>query len=89
MQSGPLGYRPLREFLARKLATDAGIKCRADEILITGGSLQGLDRVNGVLLSPGDTVIVEQMTYGGAITRLTRLVVNGALPSPPRGRGLG
>ena len=25
MQSGPLGYRLLREFLARKLATDAGI----------------------------------------------------------------
>ncbi len=76
MQSGPLGYRPLREFLVRKLAKDAGINCAADEILITGGSLQGLDLVNGVLLSPGDTVIVEQMTYGGAITRLKRLGVN-------------
>ena len=76
MQSGPLGYRPLREFLVRKLANDAGIKCTADEILITAGSLQGLDLVNGVLLSPGDTVIVEQMTYGGAITRLQRLGVN-------------
>jgi len=32
--------------------------------------------VNQVLLSPGDTVIVEQMTYGGAITRLKRLGVN-------------
>ena len=76
MQSGPLGYRPLREFLVRKLAKDAGITCTADEILITGGSLQGLDLVNGVLLSPGDTVIVEQMSYGGAITRLKRLGVN-------------
>ena len=76
MQSGPLGYRPLREFLVRKLAKDAGITCTADEILITGGSLQGLDLVNGVLLSQGDTVIVEQMSYGGAITRLKRLGVN-------------
>ncbi len=76
MQSGPLGYRSLREFLVRKLAKDAGITCTADEILITGGSLQGLDLVNGVLLSPGDTVIVEQMSYGGAITRLKRLGVN-------------
>ena len=76
MQSGPLGYRPLREFLVRKLAKDAGITCTADEILITGGSLQGLDLVNSVLLSPGDTVIVEQMSYGGAITRLKRLAVN-------------
>ena len=76
LESGPLGYRPLREFIARKLARDAGIACSPDEILITSGSLQGLDLVNQVLLSPGDTVIVEQMTYGGAITRLKRLGVN-------------
>ena len=76
MQSGPLGYRPLREFLVHKLAKDAGITCTADEILITAGSLQGLDLVNSVLLSPGDTVIVEQMSYGGAITRLKRLGAN-------------
>ena len=76
LDSGPLGYRPLREFIARKLARDAGIACSPDEILITSGSLQGLDLVNQVLLSPGDTVIVEQMTYGGAITRLQRLGVN-------------
>ncbi len=76
LHSGPLGYLPLREFIARKLARDAGIVCSPDEILITSGSLQGLDLVNQVLLAPGDTVIVEQMTYGGAITRLQRLGVN-------------
>ena len=76
LESGPLGYRPLREFIARKLAKDAGIACSPDEVLITSGSLQGLDLVNQVLLSPGDTVIVEQMTYGGAITRLKRLGAN-------------
>jgi len=76
LDSGPLGYRPLREFIARKLARDAGIACSPDEVLITSGSLQGLDLVNQVLLSPGDAVIVEQMTYGGAITRLQRLGVN-------------
>jgi 2-aminoadipate transaminase len=72
LHSGPLGYRPLREFVARKVARDAGIRCTADDILITSGSLQGLDLVNQVLVSPGDTVIVEQATYGGAITRLNR-----------------
>ena len=76
LQSGSLGYRPLREFIARKLATDAGVSCSPDEILITSGSLQGLDLVNQLLLSPGDTVIVEQMTYAGAITRLNRLGVD-------------
>lgn len=39
MTSGSLGYRPLREFIAKKLARDAGIACSADEILITSGSL--------------------------------------------------
>lgn len=72
LNSGPLGYRPLREFLVGKLKRDAGIICTADEILITSGSLQGLDLVNGLLLSPGDTVLIEQECYQGSITRLTR-----------------
>jgi len=76
MQSGPLGYLPLREFIVRKLAKDAGITCTVDEVLITSGSLQGLDLVNQVLVAPGDTVIIEEMTYGGAISRLKRAGAN-------------
>ncbi len=72
LNSGPLGYRPLREFIARKLGGEAGIACSAEQVLITSGSLQGLDLVNQILVSPGDTVIVERETYGGAITRLQR-----------------
>src|SRR5438445_6467997 len=76
LESGPLGYRPLREFLADKLKRTAGIACTADEILITSGSLQGLDLVNGVLLAPGDTVLIEQESYQGSLARLVRLGVN-------------
>ncbi len=76
LQSGPLGYRPLREFLARKLARHAGIACDAEEILITSGSLQAIDLVNALLLSRGDTVLVEQANYGGTLSRLARLGVN-------------
>ncbi len=76
LDSGPLGYRPLREFIAGKLARDAGISCTPDEVMITSGSLQGLDLVNQVLLAPGDTVIFEQSSYGGAITRVKRLGVD-------------
>src|SRR6059058_1917611 len=54
LNSGPLGYRPLREFLVAKLARDAGIACKADEILVTSGSLQAIDLVNGILLARGD-----------------------------------
>jgi 2-aminoadipate transaminase len=72
---GPQGYRPLREFLAEKLKRDAGIVCTADDILLVSGSLQALDLVNGALLTRGDTVICEQDTYQGTLTRFARLGV--------------
>jgi len=76
LESGPLGYLPLRAFLVEKLRQHAGIACTADEILIVSGSLQAIDLVNGLLLAPGDTVLIEQESYGGALTRLSRRGVN-------------
>ena len=76
LASGPQGYRPLRQFLAAKLKRDASISCSCDDILIVSGSLQALDLVNGALLAGGDTVIIEEDTYHGALTRLARLGVN-------------
>ncbi len=46
LESGPLGYLPLRTFLAGKLKRHAAISCTPDEILLTSGSLQGIDLVN-------------------------------------------
>ncbi|RTL59750.1 MAG: PLP-dependent aminotransferase family protein [Hyphomicrobiales bacterium] len=76
LESGPLGYRPLRTWLAEKLKAHAGMTCSADEIMITSGSLQGLDLVNALLVARGDTVIVERDTYGGTLTRLARAGAN-------------
>ena len=76
LNSGPLGYRPLREFLADKLKGHAGIECSPDEILITSGSMQGLDLINSLLIAKGDTVLIEQETYGGALTKLNKLGAN-------------
>jgi 2-aminoadipate transaminase len=87
LNSGPQGYRPLREFLAAKLKRTAGIACTADEILVTSGSLQALDLINGALLTRGDTVILEQDTYQGALTRLARLGVR-AVGIPLDGEGM-
>ncbi|MBM3359332.1 MAG: PLP-dependent aminotransferase family protein [Betaproteobacteria bacterium] len=75
LNGGPQGYRALREFLAAKLEADAGIACTADDILITSGSLQGLDLVNATLLERGDTVVIEEDCYQGSINRLLRLGV--------------
>jgi 2-aminoadipate transaminase len=75
LTSGPQGYRPLREFLAAKLKSSAGIACTADDILITSGSLQAIDLINGAMLARGDTVIIEEHCYQGSINRLLRLGV--------------
>ncbi|MGZ8267840.1 MAG: aminotransferase-like domain-containing protein [Burkholderiales bacterium] len=75
LNSGPQGYRRLREFLVGKLKADAGIACTADDILITSGSLQALDLINATLLQRGDTVIIEEDCYQGTINRLNRVGV--------------
>ena len=70
---GPQGCRALREFVVRKVAGRADISCATDDVLITSGSGQGLDLVNRLLVEPGDTVLVEQFSYAGAISKLRRL----------------
>lgn len=67
MQYGPSeGYRPLREFLARRL-TRLGVPAEAEHILITSGSQQGLDLLGKIFLNPGDVVCLENPSYMGAI----------------------
>ena len=72
---GPQGFRGIRDFVVNKVAA-RGIRCTSDDVLITSGSGQGLDLVNRTLLNRGDTVILEEFTYGGALTKLQRLGVN-------------
>ncbi|RVH84097.1 PLP-dependent aminotransferase family protein [Sinorhizobium medicae] len=76
-----LGYRGLREVVAEKLQKYRGIACSADDVLITTGSLQGIDFVNQLLLDRGDTVIVEQFTYIAVIGKLKTMGVE-AIPAP-------
>ena len=75
LESGPQGYQPLREYLVGKLKKYSNIDCSASDILLTTGSLQGIDLINEALLKPGDCVIVEESNYGGVISRLRRLDV--------------
>lgn len=61
------GYRPLREFIARRYAAKRGLTIDPDEILITNGSQQGLDLLGKVLLDPEDPLLLERPAYLGAI----------------------
>jgi 2-aminoadipate transaminase len=75
LDGGPLGHRPLRDFIAAMLARRAGMTVDPEEVLVTSGSLQALDLVNALYLAPGDTVIVEEATYAGTLSRFQRLGV--------------
>lgn len=75
LENGPLGYLPLRQFIAKNLKARAGMDVPADDVLVTTGSLQALDLVNELLLESGDAVVLEAANYGGTLTRLERLNV--------------
>lgn len=60
------GYLPLREWIAAHLQR-RGIPAKADELLITSGSQQGIDLISRVFLDPGDVVLVESPTYLAAL----------------------
>jgi len=72
LNSGPQGHLPLRQFVCTKLSKDRGMQIDPDDVLITSGSLQGLDLVNSLFIKPGDTVLVEEHCYAGALSRLQR-----------------
>ena len=76
LQSGPQGYKKLRDFLVGKLKRYAGMDCNVDDLLLTSGSLQAIDLINEALLQKGDTVVVEESNYGGVLSRLNRLDCN-------------
>jgi len=60
------GYTPLRETIAHVLASQ-GLQALPENILITAGSQQALSLISQLLLKPGDTILVESPTYGGAL----------------------
>jgi 2-aminoadipate transaminase len=60
------GYAPLRAWVAEHLRGQ-GMRCDADQVLITAGSQQGLDLAGKLLIDQGSTVLVESPTYLGAL----------------------
>lgn len=62
----PEGYMPLR-MATRDYLTSQGIHCRAENILITGGTQQALDLVIQSILSPGDMLLTATPTYTGIL----------------------
>jgi len=60
------GYMPLR-VAVREYVSALGIRCSADNILITGGAQQAMDLVVQALMSEGETLVTSMPTYVGVL----------------------
>ncbi|MHB8880350.1 MAG: aminotransferase-like domain-containing protein [Thermodesulfovibrionales bacterium] len=60
------GYPALREWISGRYAAK-GMEVSPDNILITSGSQQGLDLLGKTILNEGDSVVIEEPGYLGAI----------------------
>lgn len=67
LQYGPTeGFSPLRAWIAARM-TRRGLPARAEQVIVTTGSQQGIDLVGKALLDPGDLVVVDSPSYLAAL----------------------
>ncbi|MCS7207640.1 MAG: PLP-dependent aminotransferase family protein [Dehalococcoidia bacterium] len=67
-----MGHEGLRDLIVEKLAEDRGIRTDRDHVLLTSGSMQGLNLIFEALLDPGDIVLTEDFFYLGTLRSLRR-----------------
>ena len=60
------GFPPLRQAIAGYM-TSQGVPCAMENIVITSGSQQALDLLGRIFLNEGDTVLVEEPSFLGAL----------------------
>lgn len=61
--SDPAGLSSLREAIAAYLARSRGLRCSADQVVITSGVQQSMDITTRMLVDPGDPVAIEEPSY--------------------------
>lgn len=57
------GIAPLRQAIARHAGFTRGVRCTAEDVVVTSGAQQALDLAARVLVEPGCTVAVEEPGY--------------------------
>jgi len=60
------GYLPLREAIAAHIGPVRGVRCTADQVIVTTGSQPALALAARLLLQPGDEAWMEDPGYAGA-----------------------
>ena len=66
----PAGYPPLRDAIAAHIGTARGVRCSADQVIVTTGTQQGLALACRLLLEPGDVAWMEDPGYAGALAAM-------------------
>ena len=64
---GRLGHPGLREVMAKRESEREGVHVDPDLISLMNGSMQAVTLTAEALTKPGDTVVLEELTYGGTI----------------------
>ena len=65
---GKLGFKPLRDAMAKRESDREGVPVDPDHIMLTNGSMQAVTLVAEALQdAPGDTCIVEEFSYPGTL----------------------
>lgn len=87
----PGGAPDLRQAIAQHVRATRGVRCEADQVIITDSTAQSLDLIARLLCDPGDRVWIENPCYWGASQTLADLgltlqpidVDDDGLPLPP------
>ncbi len=85
--SDPAGLPSLREAIAAYLARSRGLRCTADQVVITSGVQQAMDVTTRLLVDPGDLAAIEDPSY----RRVRKLLVAAGatvVPLPVDANGL-
>ncbi|CAM5768825.1 GntR family transcriptional regulator [Labrys miyagiensis] len=86
------GTRALRDAIAAYLRTARGVRCDPEQIIVTTGTMHGMDLVVRSVIRPGDAAWIEDPCYGKARTilkaagaRLVGVPVDGEGIDPAQG----
>ena len=69
-QGDAKGFLPLRKAIAEYVGGARGVRCDAEQIIVTSGAQQALDLTSRLLLDPGDSAWLEDPGYPEALRAL-------------------
>ena len=82
----PEGFPPLLSYMPGFLAR-RGISCTQDEVMIVNGIQQGLSIIGRLIIDPGDVILMENLSYPGALGVFRSLQAN-CIGIPIDGEGI-